>query len=263
MKPDFWVQQTLEKPLFPDLIWNRPENRQFAGKLLIVGGNLHGFTVPATAYNEVSKAGVGVARVILPDALQKTIGKVVPEAEFTPSTPSGSFAREALGEILSASQWADSVLLTGDFGRNSETAIMLESFIEKYTGPVTLTKDAVDYFTKSPQNLASRPETTLVISVAQFQQLTINARFDTPVTYAMDMLQFVNALHKFTSEFSAYIIVRHLDNIFVAVNGQVSSTKSTDNEKIWRAKTAAHAATWWLQNPTKPFEALSTAVLAK
>jgi len=261
MKPDFWLQQTSEKPLFPDLIWNRPENRQFAGKLLIVGGNLHGFTVPATSYNEALRAGIGVARVILPDALQKIVGKLVPEAEFTPSTPSGSFAREALGELLPAAEWADGVLLAGDFGRNSETAVLLESFVEKYTGALTLTKDAVDYFAKSPQVLLNRPETTLVISFAQLQQIATNSQFNQPIIYTMDMLQLVDALHNFTNEFSTNIIVRHLDNIFVAVNGRVSTTKRTTQEKIWCTKTATHATTWWIQNLSKPFEAISTAVI--
>lgn len=262
MKPDFWLQQTPEKPLFPDLVWNRPETKQFAGKLLIIGGNLHGFTVPATAYNEALKAGIGVARVLLPDALQKTVGKLVPEAEFTPSTPSGSFAREALGELLPAAHWADGVLLAGDFGRNSETAILLESLIEKYSGQLTLTKDAVDYFAKSPHILLNRPETTLVVSLAQFQELVMNSRFNAPVTYAMDMLHLVDVLHNFTQKFSINIITRHLDNTFLAVDGQVSSTKITTEEKIWRTKTAAHAATWWLQNPRKPFESLTTSLVA-
>jgi hypothetical protein len=28
---------------------------------------------------------------------------------------------------------------------------------------------------------------------------------------------------------------------------------------VWRIETAATAAVWWLQNPSKPFEALTTA----
>ena len=43
MNHDYWHKQTSSKPLFPELIWSRPENRQLAGKLLIIGGNLHGF----------------------------------------------------------------------------------------------------------------------------------------------------------------------------------------------------------------------------
>lgn len=261
MKPDFWLQQTKDKPLFPDLIWNRPENRQFAGKLLIVGGNVHGFTVPATAYNEALQAGVGVARVVLPDALQKTVGKIVSEAEFAPSTPSGSFARKALAEILPAAHWADGMLLAGDFGRNSETAILLETLAVKYSGQLTLTKDAVDYFAKSPQTLLGRAETTLVVSIAQLQQLATNSQLGTPITYSMDMLKLIEALHGFTNKFAVNIVTRHLDDIFVAVNGQVSSTKLFTEEKIWRTKTAAHTAAWWLQNPSKPFEALTTSLV--
>ena len=67
---DYWKKQTPDKPLFPDLLWSRPRNRAHAGKLLIVGGNAHGFAAAAEAYAEASKAGVGAAGVIIPDSLQ-------------------------------------------------------------------------------------------------------------------------------------------------------------------------------------------------
>ncbi len=260
MDRTFWHKQTVNTPLFPDLLWSRPENRHHAGKLLIIGGNVHGFTAPATAYNEAMKAGAGVARVILPDALQKTVGTLVPEAEFVPSTPSGSFAQKALAEIIAASTWADGVLLAGDYSRNSETAILLETFTEKYSGQLTLTKDAADYFAKSPRTLLHRPDTTLVISLAQLQQLGISSNFRTPITYSMGLLQFVDVLHEFTSQFTATVITQHVDNMFVATDGQVSTTSLTSPQKVWRVSTAAYAATWWLQNPSKPFEAMTTFV---
>ena len=87
----YWHKQ-FDSPLFSDLLWSRPENKQFAGKLLIIGGNLHGFAAPASAYEQSQRAGIGVARVILPDALQKTIGRIFEAGEFAPSTPSGSFS---------------------------------------------------------------------------------------------------------------------------------------------------------------------------
>src|SRR5690606_35689407 len=110
MDRDFWHKQTNDKPLFPDMQWNRPENKRHAGKLLVIGGNLHGFSAPAEAYGEALQAGAGAVRVMLPDALQRTVGKLFPDAEFVPSTPSGSFATKALGELLLAVQWADGVL---------------------------------------------------------------------------------------------------------------------------------------------------------
>src|SRR5579859_2484419 len=104
MDQSYWLRQT-EKPLFPELEWSRPETKTQAGKLLIVGGNVHGFAAPAEAYGEVMKAGVGTVRVLLPESLRRSVGKLFPEADFAPSTPSGSFAANALAELLDASLW--------------------------------------------------------------------------------------------------------------------------------------------------------------
>src|SRR4051812_45465462 len=131
---EYWQKQAATEPLFSDLLWSRPENRAHAGKLLIVGGNAQGLAAPAAAYSAATEAGIGTARVLLPDSLQKTVGRVFEAGEYAPSTPSGSFSRNALAELLAMSNWADGVLLAGDFGRNSETAIMLEQLVAKYEG---------------------------------------------------------------------------------------------------------------------------------
>jgi NAD(P)H-hydrate repair Nnr-like enzyme with NAD(P)H-hydrate dehydratase domain len=70
----YWLKQTPDKPLFPNMLWSKPENKLHAGKLLVIGGNLHGFSAPATAFAEARKAGIGSQRVVLPDAIQKTVG---------------------------------------------------------------------------------------------------------------------------------------------------------------------------------------------
>lgn len=260
MDREYWHKQTVEKPLFPDLQWSRPENAAFAGKLLIVGGNLYGFNNPAKAYEESQKAGIGVARVLLPDALKKTVGRAFEAGEYAPSTPSGSFSQRALGELLPMAAWADAVLLSGDLGRNSETAILLEKFSEKHDGQLTVTCDAADYYTSSP-SILSRTDTLWVISVAQLQKLAMNAKFTTAFTFDMDIFRFVDTLHEFTLHHEAAIVVKHFENIFVAVNGQVSSTRLTQDTPIWRLKTAAHASVWWLQNPQKPLESITASLI--
>jgi hypothetical protein len=259
---DYWIRQTRDKPCFPDLLWSRPENRAQAGKLLIVGGNAHGFAAAGEAHAQAVKAGIGTARVLLPDSLQKTVGRVFAAGEYAPSTPSGSFSRQALAELLAMSQWADATLLAGDFGRNSETAILLEQLIDKYSAQLTITKDAADYFIKAPSALLNRNDTLLVISFAQLQKLAAGAHFTTAFRFDMDFLRLVEALHAFTRQHQTAIIVKHLETIFVAANGQISSTKLPTDQPIWRVKTAAHASVWWLQNPTKSFEALTTALHA-
>lgn len=263
MERDYWQRQTADAPLFPNLLWSRPENRIQAGKLLVVGGNRHGFAAVATAYAEAVKAGIGSARALLPDSLQKTVGRVFEAGEYAPSTPSGSFAQSALDELLAMAAWSDGVLLAGDFGRNSETAILLEKFSDKYGGQLTITKDAADYFVASPQPLLARPGTTFVISFAQLQQLGIHARFATPFTFDMGLLHLIEALHDLTQHHAAHIVTKHLQTILVAVNGQVSTTKLGQDKDVWRVATAAQTAVWWLQNPDQAFQALSSALVAE
>lgn len=261
MRPSYWLSQTKDKPLFGELAWSRPENRQQAGKLLVVGGNLHGFAVPAEAYAEAVRAGVGTARVLLPDAVRKLVGQMLEHGEFAPSTPSGSFSQKALDELLLQSTWADAVLIAGDLGRNSETAILLESFLRKSSIPITLTKDAVDYATSAPQTILQRPDSLLVLSLAQLQRLGIAARFPKPITFNMDLLHLVEWLHEFTQANQPHIIVKHLDTICAAAEGRVSTTKLIAEWPIWRTRIAAQASVWWLQNPAKPFESMSTAIV--
>lgn len=256
MQP-YWQKQTTAKPLFPDLAWSRPENKNQAGKLLIVGGNVHSFAAVAEAYTEAGKSGIGTARILLPDSLQKTVGKVFEAGEYAPSSASGSFGQKSLAEMLAMADWADATLLAGDFGRNSETAILLEKFSNKYEGMLTITQDGLDYFTKW-DFILNRDQTLLVMSFAQLQKIAKAARYTTAFTYDMDFLHLVEALHGFTTVLKVSIIVKRDDKVFVASRGQVSTTQLTQEQKIWRVKTAACASVWWLQNPTKTYESLTT-----
>lgn len=261
MENTHWHKQAADKPLFEDLLWSRPETKQTAGKLLIIGGNIHGFAAASQAYSEAQNTGIGTARIVLPDSLQKTVSRLLPGAVFAPSTPSGSFAQTALATYLEQAAWADGVLIVGDLARNSETAIVLEKFLSKYNGQVTLTKDAVDYFAGSVHGSAGRPHTTLVLTMAQLQHLAKKANFDKAFTFDMTLIQLVDRLHEFTRQFKLAIVIKHLDTIFVSVAGLVSTTKTElASEDSWRVPIATRAAVWWLQNPNKSFEALTTSV---
>lgn len=258
---DYWFKQTTDKPLFPDLIWSRPEQSNHSGKLLIIGGNDHGFSAPAEAYSVAEDTGIGICRVLLPDSLQKSVGRILSSGEYAPSTPSGSFARSSLATFLEYNEWADGTLLAGDFGRNSETAVLLEQFLMKQRGHVTLTKDSVDNLLHSPRTILSREDTVLVVSFAQLQKLARNLQLTYAFTFDMDYLSIVDSLHDFSSNYNAAIIVRHLDDIFVAYNGDVSSTKISDKIKSWRVKRAAAAVVWKIQNSGKTFEALTCSLV--
>lgn len=258
MDRTYWHKQTPAEPLFPDLLWSRPENRRHAGKLLIVGGNAHGFAAAAECFAAAEQAGIGSSRVLLPDSLQKTVGRAFEAGEYAASTPSGSFSQLALANLLDLGSWADAVLLGGDFGRNSETAIVLEQFSEKYAGQLTFTGDALDYFGGGPGTLL-RPQTTLALTMTQLQRVGQSAHFPQAFTHSLDLLRLIDRLHEFTKRHPFAVVTQHLDHIIVALAGEVSTTKDTGGRLPSDAKIAAYSATWWLQNPSKPFEALSLA----
>ncbi len=260
METTYWYKQSIEKPLFPELLWSRPENKKTAGKLLIIGGNAQSFAAPAAAYTEAVGSGIGTVRILLPDAVKKIVGNMIENGEFAPCTPSGSFSQKALSEFLEHASWADDILIAGDLGRNSETGILIENFLQKTDSHVTLTKDAVDYALGIPDVILSRRNTLLVLSMAQLQKLGVAAHLPTAITFGMDLVRLVGVLNELTAKYTIAVIVKHLSILICSINGKVSTTNMTDDLEIWRVKTAAYAAVWRLQNPKKPFEAITTAV---
>ncbi|MCA9333094.1 hypothetical protein KDA00_04460, partial [Candidatus Saccharibacteria bacterium] len=256
-----WYKQSTE-PLFPDLIWSRPENKNQSGKLLIVGGSVSGFLSVAESYNESLSAGVGNSKTLLPASLQKNIGRVLDNCDFAPSNNSGSFSRKALSEWIDMSAWADGVIVVGDLGRSSETAILLESYLTKFTGLLTITKDCVDYFHSNPERVLQRPNTTIVVSIAQLQKLAKNIKWKTAITFNMSSFQLVEQLYELSKSYTCNIITVHNELTFVSCDGKISTT-TYENNGSWRVSYATWTAVWWIQNPKKPFESMTTAIYAK
>jgi hypothetical protein len=257
--PTYWHKQGKDQPLFESLHWSKPETKATAGKLLIIGGNSHGLTAPGIAYAAAAKAGVGTSHVLLPDAIRKTIGNSFAEGDFAFSTPSGSFSRKALNQFSENAAWADGILLAGDFGKNSETAILLEEFIKKYVGPLTLTQDAVDYFVRNIAELTHRPDTVIVTNLSRLQKITTAGMPSLIIQHQMSLHALVGLLNSWTRETGARILTFHNDNFVYADAGQVSTTASVEIPN-WEVPLAAYAATWWLQHPQKSFEAITTAI---
>lgn len=253
---DFWQKQTVEKPLFENLIWSRPENRRFAGKLLIIGGHTSGFSHVVSAYNEAIKAGAGVVRVLLPDSTSKILKSFSSDLEYAPSNSSGGFAKSALAEMASLAEWADGVLLAGDLGNNSETVSLLSSYLDKLSKPVCLINDALDY----KEHLIGSPSSILVLNTESLQKLTKSISYPKPVTHSTSLVNLVEQLAEINNQIKVSLIVLHDNNLIVASEGNVSSVAYKE-VKGWDNILGAHAITWVVQNPGRVFEALSCAVI--
>lgn len=260
MDHTYWHKQTTSKPLFPDIEWSKPEQRDMAGRLGIIGGNKLGFAGVAEAYSVALSEGAGRVKVLLPDALKRTIPTSIGDTVFAPTTPSGSLSHEAVPEMLALGEWATGILLIGDAGMNSETAIAYERFIDDYEGPLTLTRDAVDLIKNYPNKLVERPETLFVVSFAQLQKLFSSVYYPKVLTFSMQLAGLVEAVHKFTTTYPSSILVFHKDFLVAAHNGEVTTTPWENPMAIWRGRTAAKAATYWLWNKSTPLEAVTASI---
>lgn len=214
---------------------------------------------PGIAYQAAKRAGAGTARVLLPDAVRKTIGKSFDEGEFAPSNPSGSFSKNALGQALDNAYWADAVLLAGDFGRNSETAILLEDIINKYSGSLVISEDGLDYFVRDIGKLTNKENVVIVASFSQLQKMTRAGMPSVIVQHSMSLQALAGLLNSWSRETKIKLLTYHNDNLIYADGGQLSTTPAGELT-AWQVPLAAYACVWWAQQPTKRFESITTAI---
>ena len=261
MQHDTWQKQT-KQPLFPELEWNKPERRDQAGRLLVIGGSSHALSAPANAYQQSKRLGIGDVKAVLPVSTKRLIDKSAVDALFLPSTPSGEFSRDGELELLDYASWADTLLFAGDVGRNSQTTILLESIVRSFSGQIICTKDAVDSLLLQPKILFERESTTLVVSFSQLQKLLKNYSYLYPLSFNMELAQLVEYLNVLSKKIKCSLITLHNKQYIVAHNGTIVTTKITSNTepKIWRLSTAVAASCYQTWSPTKPLEALTQAI---
>ena len=242
------IKQNLESPAYPEIIWNRPISRAQMGNLLIIGGNLYELAAPALAFETAGLVGVGEQKVVLPDACKPLVGPLALPCIFTESTPSGSFSGKAERAIKTyILSWANITLLAGDFGRNSETTLLLENIC---TGdqPLVIARDGLDYFMNHPDLIIDRSNTIAVGSFAQVQKLTAKGLSDKHfLHHSMGIMSASNVLSEYTSRHNIVLVTKLDDDILVSVGGKTSSTRLDPGIKIWRTKTATGLAIYAMQ----------------
>lgn len=252
----YWQKQEVSKPLFPEVEWNKPERRDQAGKLGIVGGNKLSFIAVAEAYQVAKDTGAGEVRVLLPDALKKTVPPAMTDVIFGTTNPSGSLADEAEPALSSLGDWADATLFIGDSGKNSQTAILYEKFLTKTDKPAVITRDAIDLLQNSYQTLLDNPNLVFVASFAQIQRMFRAVYYPKVLTFSMQLAQFVETLHKFTLTYPVSVVTLHANQLVIAEGGEVISQNWTDPMRIWRGHTATRAACYLLWAPKPAAKAI-------
>ncbi len=261
MNYPYWKQQTAEKPLFPDIEWSKPEQRSMRGKLGIIGGNKLGFLSVAQSYTTAQTAGAGEVRILLPDALKKSLPISIADAVYGATNPSGGLSGEAMNEMRAIGEWASGILLIGDCGRNSETAVLYETFLAEYKGPVTITRDAFDLIRYNASIFLDRPNTHLFLSFAQLQKLFQIVYYPKVLTFSMQLSNLVEVLHKFTITYGVIVTTFHQESLIVAYDGNVVTMPYGDPMSLWRGVVPTKSSVYWLWTPNKPLESIAASLL--
>ena len=248
---DYWKRQS-KTCLFPEVDTWQPEQRRFAGKLLIIGGNKGAFYAAAKAMETANKMGVGEVRVLLPDSLRGKLPKI-PEIYFAKAEASGAFGKASMTDMLEHLQWAEAVLIAGDLGRNAETSVVFAQFMKFCDKPVTIARDGIDVLTPDVMNWSMREEKTMLyLTMPQLQKLLRTLYYPKLITLSMPTSQLVETLHKFTLSFPLSLVTYHNEQIVIAHNGAVISEDIADTDytqiTFWDGRVMACSAVLSLWN---------------
>jgi hypothetical protein len=248
-----FVKQT-DKPLFPDVLWNRPLNRRYGGRLLIVGGQKSGFNECQAIYQIAEAAGAGECGLALPDSLERTVGPLG-IGHFLPSSASGSLGKSALGGILELSREYDAVVIAGNLTNNAETAVLVESLIDKLDLPIVVGLEATQIMQFNPHKLIGRPKTLLVLDTSSTLKLAGSLKIPVVIQAGDSLMSKVELISNLADQSKCDYFVSNGQNL---VWDQKIIVTDLPHEVAPEALVGI-AATFWIQNQSKPAQGLATA----
>lgn len=244
---DYWKKQGLV-PLFKEVDTEEPEQRRFAGKLLVIGGNKGAFFAVANALKVAHEMGVGEVRALMPSSLKNQVPST-PEVYFAEAEASGAFGKKAVNEMLIQSEWADVVVLIGDTGKNAETSVAFAELMKRCEKPIFLTRDAVDAAIPDVMNWGTlrEVETNLLLTVPQLQKMLRTLYYPKVITLSMPTNQLIETLHKFTISYPKICLTTfHNSQLIVAQNGEVVTEELGDTNwtqiTLWGGALAVYMA---------------------
>ena len=249
----YWTKQ--EKPLFNDLLWNIPEQKQ--NRVAVVGGNTQNFSsVIKISERLTSDFPLKTVETILPDALRNQLPNL-PNLTFLPSTTTGSFAKSPL--LKTAIETSDFTLLAGDLSKNSVTTIALTDALATSTKNILLARDSLDTLLPEMHRLVENPRLFLVASLAQLQKLFRTLYYPKILLLSSPILPVIDALHKFTLSYPLTILTFHDGQIIITHSGKIITTPIDHTAytplSLWSGSLATKALALNLWNPNKPLEA--------
>jgi NAD(P)H-hydrate repair Nnr-like enzyme with NAD(P)H-hydrate dehydratase domain len=249
-------QRQTDQPLYPKILWNRPVSRRSSGRLLMVGGHKSSFSDIQAIYQLALAAGIGECHVIVPDGLSRLLAGA-PSTSFVPASPSGSLGKGALGEILARAADYDALLLGPNLSNNSESAILAESILDRYQGPVILCHEALPLAKHRPELITRRHNGLIIATMPEV--FTLAANLNVPIKIKdSGVVSKVEIMHQVASASQNNYLLLGKD-LLVAAESQLSVTSAVSAMDFFLNASIAVSAVWFTQNSSNRFAALTTA----
>ena len=250
------IEKQLDKPLYEDILWSRPVRR--TGRILLVGGHRDGFSELQKAYQGFEDAQVSECHLALPDKLSRLVGSLE-GISLLASTPSGSISRDALSELVYLANESDLVSLGPDLSNNSETTLAMQRLIAETRASILIPPQSAEQLLPEAGEWKNKENLLVFLNYKQLYKLASKLAVDATIPLNVTNDAIAEIALAVSKEFSPSIVVMMPDSIIIAVNGKASVTKTKTDDL---GKIIGLLGTFWLQNESKRYEALTTATLA-
>lgn len=250
---DFWIKQG-DEPIDPDILWARPEQKKLAGRVSIVGGSKSSFRDVSALHSQVLAAGIGEVKTFLPNILEKVLG----ENEsfiYVPANGYGEFGDASRVALAAASSWSDTLIVSPDFGSNSEAIKVLRD-VGDHVARQVLVGSSTRLYKHDGGSLINNNHVA-VVSLTELRDLAVMMGLSEAFTSGLGNFEIALKL-KTVSEGQNFIFVLLLDDIvMVAIDGKVLSKAliKPDLNTV-----AAYVAVLLEQSSDRPLEAVSAAL---
>lgn len=243
-----------DQPLFPETLWEKPQTKAASKKLLIIGGHLGQIEPVQRAYSCSIDAGIGEAKLILPDKLSPQIGRP-DNVLYVRSTSSGSIAKSAIADIEAFTKESDGVLVSGGLSKHPDSTVVLEHLLLYIDKPLIFTDEPLGLIGHRLGQFISKPDVLLVSLTQGFIKLADYLNLPQEISPRSSLLNKV-ALAESISRQTKFKLVLNGKDLIVAVGSKTSYTKLKRLPSS--EETAAYMAVYYMQHPKK-FRALTTA----
>lgn len=222
---------------------------------MLIGGHRDGFSELQKVYQAFEDAQVAECRLALPDKLSKLVGSLE-YVSLLASTPSGSISRDALSELVYLANESDLVSLGPDLSNNSETILTMQRLIAETRTSIVIPPQSTEQLLPESGEWINKENILLFLTHKQLYKLASKLAVDATIPLNITNDAIAEIALAVSKEFSPSIVVMMPDSIIIAVNGKASITKTKTDDL---GKIIGLLGTFWLQNESKKYEALTTA----